>query len=349
MKWLASVPAKLMLLGEYVVLEGGPALVAAVDRRAEISAAMCSGPFMTWNLPQLGLPSLCVKRKDAGALVFPERLSVDERQKLELLKNVWDCYRSEFGASAPMVDLNVDTHRFEESSGKKFGLGSSSAVAVGVTALLRRLGPDVDEPKASLFRAAYNAHATTQRGGSGVDIAACVWGGILSYRRKPDQTVETESLKTALPPCCIVWTGTSASTQSFRQAVERYKEVSSRDYQKAMDAMQQVSDLGIAALKCGNTTEFLEAVRAYEVLLEQFGKAATVDVISDPHREIRHLVRAYGCVYKPSGAGGGDVGIIWGSKQGVLDDAIHEVRAAGYSVVEAGLGAKGYELREIES
>ena len=48
---VASAPGKLVILGEYLVLEGGPCLVAAVDRRARVELRRASGArgrITTW-------------------------------------------------------------------------------------------------------------------------------------------------------------------------------------------------------------------------------------------------------------------------------------------------------------
>lgn len=91
----ASAPGKLVLLGDYAVLAGGPALVAAVDRRA---VGATGGPIP---------PSAVVE-------------AVLARAKLE-------------GGRPELPE--IDTRAFLDEHGQKLGLGSSAAVAVVTAAL----------------------------------------------------------------------------------------------------------------------------------------------------------------------------------------------------------------------
>jgi len=52
-RWLASAPGKLVLLGEYAVLDGAPALVMAVERYCRVELAACEPPACRVEAPQL--------------------------------------------------------------------------------------------------------------------------------------------------------------------------------------------------------------------------------------------------------------------------------------------------------
>lgn len=99
----ASAPGKLVLLGDYAVTEGAPALVAAVDRRAEAVV-------------------------DPGA---PGSAVVDA--VLE---------EARAAGFDPPPGVRVDTLRFHRPSGEKLGLGSSAAVAVVTAALATGRGDE---------------------------------------------------------------------------------------------------------------------------------------------------------------------------------------------------------------
>jgi hypothetical protein len=79
---------------------------------------------------------------------------------------------------------DADVSALHDASGRKLGLGSSAASMVaseGARAVAR--GEDPRDPlvRASIFRAVRGAHAVSQGGGSGVDVAASVHGGVLRY------------------------------------------------------------------------------------------------------------------------------------------------------------------------
>ncbi len=53
MKVFADAPGKLVLIGEYAVLENSPAIVAAVNRRATITIEKTGEDLSLLNLPHL--------------------------------------------------------------------------------------------------------------------------------------------------------------------------------------------------------------------------------------------------------------------------------------------------------
>src|SRR5215472_10009477 len=98
----------------------------------------------------------------------------DEKPPLEV--------RAAFGEDHPAP--RADVRALRDETGRKLGLGSSAAALVaslGARALAR--GEDLRSPivRALIFRAARAAHARAQGGGSGVDVAASVHGGMLRY------------------------------------------------------------------------------------------------------------------------------------------------------------------------
>jgi phosphomevalonate kinase len=91
---IVSAPGKLMLLGEYAVLEGGLALAMAVNRRA-VGRRASDG---------------------AAAGLSPVVAAVFEAAR-----------RAGF---PPPLNIEIDTSAFRDDAGLKLGLGSSAAAAV---------------------------------------------------------------------------------------------------------------------------------------------------------------------------------------------------------------------------
>src|SRR5699024_6947572 len=78
------------------------------------------------------------------------------------------------------VHLIVKSELADEN-GIKYGLGSSAAVVVSVVeAILTRFMSKVPQ-RSLVFKLAAIAHVKTQGSGSGADIAASVYGGLLRY------------------------------------------------------------------------------------------------------------------------------------------------------------------------
>ena len=76
--------------------------------------------------------------------------------------------------------------------------------------------------------------------------------------------------------------------------------------------LEELAHLSVAACEfwaLGERVAFLPlAERACQVLAS-FGKAMGIDVVTREHVDLSSRVRAIGGAYKPSGAGGGDVGV----------------------------------------
>ena len=142
----ASAPGKLVLSGEYVVLDGAPAIAMAVNRRA--TARIDTGD---------------------GEQVEGNRLAEAVCETL--------------GLSAADRLMALDTQPFSDAeTGRKYGLGSSAALVVALAAALLW----ENESEAELQGCAYAAHERFQDGrGSGVDIACALHGGLLRYRKQP--------------------------------------------------------------------------------------------------------------------------------------------------------------------
>ena len=138
----ASAPGKLLIAGEYAVLEGAPALVVAINRRAR-AEMRTSGEAR-------------IEPVSALHLAIGETLGSD---------------------TSELERLHLDTRALFLAR-RKLGLGSSAAACVaGITALS---APETRRD--SLFALSRQAHRRFQGDlGSGFDVAASTYGGVLAY------------------------------------------------------------------------------------------------------------------------------------------------------------------------
>jgi phosphomevalonate kinase len=172
-----SAPGKVIVSGEYAVLDGAPAVVMALDRRARVSVSAGSGDWHRVSAPGLfeGKIEFCFD--DAGEM---SRLGAGKSRvpfiDLSLVEHV---LKAVGVREAGPLELELDTRPFfDEKTGLKLGFGSSAALAVALTSALMPGGQS-----AAIGRTALAAHRAWQGGcGSGVDIAAAVHGGIVACR-----------------------------------------------------------------------------------------------------------------------------------------------------------------------
>src|SRR5699024_4951600 len=79
------------------------------------------------------------------------------------------------------VSITVRSELNDEKTGAKYGLGSSAAVVTSIiSAVLEKFLKDKPAKKL-IFKLAAIAHVRTQGSGSGADIAASTYGGVLHY------------------------------------------------------------------------------------------------------------------------------------------------------------------------
>lgn len=264
----SKAPGKLVLTGEYAVLEGAPAIVMAVDRYAEcLVSTPARKPEMTGDVPYM------------NAL-----LAAAEKH----------------GLTAPEFSCDLDRREFF-SGAAKLGLGSSAASAVAfLSALCAHAG--LEQPALDRLIAIYRE---TQGGqGSGLDVAASLMGGVVEYSfagGKP--AARTHKLSDDLH-FMFIWTGQPAVTAGFLTQLAEFKKLNPVPYEAAMTRLVKQATYCTAASKA-----FYEAYDAYGEALAAFGKVVRLPVFSPAHQEIHKLAKNCGAVYKPSGAGGGDMGI----------------------------------------
>ncbi len=338
-------PGKLILIGEYAVLEGASAIVAAVDRSAVITVRGSESELNSVSAPNIGLDRIQFTIGDQG---FPVLKDAAYRDKLRFFSavfgHVWQHLKNK-----PVIplDIVVDTSLFYIDQKVKLGLGSSAAVTCGlIKALSAVWQPDLSRQE--LFDTALKIHHEVQGGlGSGIDIAASVYGGLLSYRKKisgPEvQKIEFPADLVLLP----VWTGNAASTPDLVSRVMKFKRSDPGLYQKLMADMSQSSAKATAALISGETERFLSQVGVYGQLMDELGKNSGAPIISDVHRNIEAVIKSCKGIYKPSGAGGGDLGLGFWKRTHFRGDTRHELEKRGLDLVPLKIETGGTILNQL--
>jgi len=203
---------------------------------------------------------------------------------------------------------DVDVSALHDASGRKLGLGSSAACMVateGARAVAR--GEDPSDPlvRASIFRAVRGAHAVSQGGGSGVDVAASVHGGVLRYEIAGAES-RVHPLK--LPRGLVFeawWSGWSARTSDLLARIAAFKERSPN----ALESLVSLACTAAVHVETGDTHAFVRTARAYGRGLFALGQAADAPIVLPGFAELAAMAEREDGAFLPSGAGGGDVGI----------------------------------------
>ncbi len=260
---IVSAPGKMVLLGDYAVVEGARALVAAVDRRA-VGHRVATGT---------GAPS-------------------------EVVERVLACIDS------PLVrpdEVLIDTDGFVDPERGKLGVGSSAAVAVVTAALGTGEGDEVT------LAAAIEGHRAANDGqGSGIDVAASFHGGVIATRAQPSRVSPCPSSLGGLH-LSVLYAGQPASTKALVAACR-----ASERWSAWVEVMTPLAEEGIDAWFKQDANRFLSVVARYGRAMAQMGRQADVTVVTDTIEAIMESAARRGGAAKPSGAGGGDIVLVFG-------------------------------------
>lgn len=280
-----STPGKLMLMGEHAVVYDRGCLVTAVDQRLRVTVTKSNNPQqLTVNAPDVqvsGYQHDLSHDKDSTDLPKAVRFVV---------KSVQNFYQQ----NQLQTGLQIETTSEFAST---FGFGSSSAVTVGTIAALANLFA-VELSKKELFDLAYKTVLDVQGVGSGFDLAAAIWGGLL-YFETGGKVIEP--LEVGQLPLLIGYTGVKADTVTLVKQVatrkERYSELMDTIFDLSWEAVKQ----GKTALLNHDWQELGELMSIHQGLSYALGVSSI-----QLEKQIMAALDAGALGAKLSGAGGGD-------------------------------------------
>lgn len=293
MKVHAVAPGKVVLLGEYAVLEGHRALCAAVDRYAYVTGS-----------PQKPARLLS---KNLGISWEGGEAPPELRAALSLFQALgargsWEIDTSPLFAAAAVGQ--------GEMPPPKLGLGSSGAA---LAALCVALAPE--RSPLERFQLVQSAHRAAQGGvGSGVDVAASTFGGLLVHQihKNPGPKLSFGRCGVAL---LFLASGVAASTVDLVAKVRAAK-----DREAVARALAQISaaaEEAIFALEEESAGRLLKSFQDGSEAARALAEAAQAPLWLPVHSRADQIARAFGGSAKPTGAGGGDIILIAAPEEAV--------------------------------
>jgi len=286
MLFKASAPGSLMLLGEHAVLHGKPALVCAVDKRIEVR--LNPRPDETVNIHSaLGeystnLNELTVEKP------FQFVLGVIKHFKGRIRRG---------------CDIEI-TSNFSD----KVGLGSSAAVTVATLAAIVTW-QDIRMTPIDMIRQGRNIIRAVQGLGSGADIAASVYGGIVAYQTQP---LSAEKLSVT-HPLTALYAGYKTPTVDVVKHVQAAFARQPELLRHLLNGIGQCTIDGLQMLRKKNWKGFGSIMNIQQGLMEALG--VNTPQLSAMINWLRDQQTTEGS--KISGSGLGDCVIAWGECEGV--------------------------------
>lgn len=334
----ARAPGKVVLVGEYAVLEGAPSLVMAADRHVKVILTPNATGIVRIDAPGITRKP-CMLQVEHGNLVPIEGALP---AALEAVVKLLQALATEEGAASPLargMNAHLDSTALYED-GVKLGLGSSAALAVALSGAIVSL---VDGPalgaNASGFERLHALHGAMQGGvGSGIDVAASLLGGLVLFRRS-DGELGLGHLQMPMGlRSAFIWTGVSASTKDFLKRLDRWKARHPDEYHSLLRELSSIATEAVTAAEQNAAQAFIEHLGRYGGVLRELGDRSELGIYGSSHGALRDLAEGLGITYKPCGAGGGDLGVAMTTD----DEAL-----ARFCVGAIHLGAKPVDL-EVE-
>ena len=273
-----SAPGKLLIAGEYAMLEGGDAIAVAINCRAYAR--------LSRDRAERGVDSLPLQASQARAAA--------ERSVGEV-----------------PLHLAVDVSELRYM-GKKLGLGSSSAIsAAAAAAVFAYHGHDLNSSavRDHIMEVALTTHRTVIPHGAGADVGAATLGGIIhfsqqgkSFEMRPLTWPEQLKMK-------AVWSGAEADTGELIKQVRELVKRDAPGYRGLIDALSAKAHDCLDALRKADVERVVKSLDEYGRAMRALGQAAQAPVFTDTLDRIAQIARESGGAAKPSGAGGGDVAV----------------------------------------
>lgn len=321
-----QVPGKLMIAGEYAVLEPyQKAMVIAVDRY--ITAEIESSSESYLSLPGFSLSKVSWIYKE-NKIRFHRG---DPRLKFVriAMETVFQ-YLREQSFHIKSFHLTI-TSDLDDPSGRKYGLGSSAAVVVSVVSSILHFVLEEEPTPNLIFRLAAMAHLKAQGSGSGADVAASTYGGWLIYssfqpewllkRMKEEGSVnklveENWPYLTIKPlhapeelKLCVGWTGKPVKTGPLIQSIQALRKKHPASYKKFLTDSANAVEMLVEGFKKGNSTQAINGINQNRATLARLGDEAKASIETDDLAKLAKIAEEFDGAGKPSGAGGGDCGI----------------------------------------
>ncbi|MBI4896054.1 MAG: phosphomevalonate kinase [Candidatus Aenigmarchaeota archaeon] len=326
-----SAPGKLLIAGEWALTEpGNNGIVAAINARVHAQIERSTQTSVT--IDDYAIKNLHITF--APTIAAPTGHD-EETHFLRKALEVTLSYLDAFDQPLAIRTWGKATTILHEGKAHKLGFGSSAASTVAVvSALLRFYGHDLEEQKTKdvLFKLALLAHYQAQgKKGSGFDVAASTYGGILDYvpvdknwlndhieKQTPIKKLIAEhwpglSIRSLPIPkdlrLLIGWTGHGASTRLMMEEMLLYKQHHLDEYNHLLKQLATNVSHIIAEWLGEHKEKILAAVRKQEEYLRDLGTQSGVHIETPLLKCLSEITNAHGGAGKLSGAGGGDCGI----------------------------------------
>ena len=328
---LISVPGKIILSGEYAVLDGAVAIVCSTDQRLKVSIKNTDNDHHTYTTSM-----------SKGHFPFQH----DHDANIRWLASdpglfgtlVQYAFRALALTPEEKLCIEIDSSEFfisnNENKNTKLGIGSSAAVSVGLIKALSRylklsLPPEVLLEKSTLVHRMFQDNL-----GSGIDVLSSFADqGVIECTK--DSINDFSWTQLTWPEGLyikILSTGEDAATHhlidNYYQAQKKFAKECSLVLQELLRIASKLS----TAWTSQNINAILDLLIAYDVQLKKIDQLGSIGIYTTIHKNLQRIAEEFNVFYKPSGAGGGDIGLALSSSPESLNDFLDEIDRLNWNI-----------------
>lgn len=247
------------------------------------------------------------------------------------------------GRVPPAIDASA-----LEAGGRKLGLGSSAAAAVASAAALLGIQKRCDpSTRRRIFDEAWRAHHAVQPRGSGADVAAATYGGVVRVQRVAGElTVEQVKLPEGLVLRAFALDHSARTSDVLDRLAER-RVAAAEPIARLIAAAHGGAD----AVARGDVQAFVRAAGAHVEALGALGAVLDLPLVPGEVARAREVLFAaeragnhVEPVLLPSGAGGGDT-VLWLGARAPTDQEAANLESLGLHALDLDLDTNGVHQR----
>jgi len=326
MKIETKASGKAFFSGEYMALEGGRAIILSTPQSAKVSISETNEANNTLfsSMSDHGYPFLIDEKLK---IIWLEE---DPKQLGSILNEGISKFNKGFSGKS----ITIDTSDFFYRE-RKIGIGSSAAVSVALTKALNKL-LDLRLTSKAMIDYSKEIHNRSQDSiGSGFDVIAsfmkerslsCQLYGHESYKHEEIKIPEEIKIFAVVNNAC---SQTSQMINRYEAAKSKYQDYFSNHAPKMKSELDRLHD---AILK-NDSSLMMNHLTRYNDLLVEMDNKFSIGVF-DHHHDLINLAKDHGVFYKPSGSGGGDLGLLISPDKIRLDNICKELASKGLYLFE---------------
>ena len=314
-----SVPGKIVVSGEYAVLDGTPAIVSTLKQKVNITIQKSDKNHNIYTTSVLQGVFPFTMDDDANVLW----LEADPGVFGLLLQHAFKILKPKLKEK---LWIAVDSSEFfrttKDGTAIKLGIGSSAAVSVGITQALSQYQAIRSSPE-NLLSQANSIHQGLQgKQGSGIDVTCCFADQGVIECTKDSVKNHTWSILN-WPNGLHLKALTTSQYGSTNRLVANYQRASNlypKEFTSALDQFLDITQSLSNAWKSEDVDLIIDLLRAYDVQIKKLDKIGDIGIYTQVHADIQNIASTHNVFYKPSGAGGGDIGLAFSSSLDALSD-----------------------------